>query len=92
VSTTNGRVEATDILSARDALVAAATAADQAKVFLGMVTETAAARDKAISEGVESWDAPAFDGDYLRQEAAKAAQVAEGLSVYAATVGKWAAR
>jgi hypothetical protein len=81
MSATNGRVEAADILSARDALLGAAEAADRA---------IASAR---VFERIEDTH-PQADGfrDYHATRAAMNAQVAEALCSYAATVGRWAAR
>jgi hypothetical protein len=76
VTTTNGRDQATAILSGTDALVAAAEAAKEAK-------------DKY--DTANTCETNSDYRDFLGM-AASLAGIAEGLSVYAATVGKWAAR
>jgi hypothetical protein len=75
--TVNGRDQATDILSGTDALVAAAEAARLACYHL----ETGKAPDEKD-----------YLSDWHLERAERAARTAQGLSVYAATVGKWAAR
>jgi hypothetical protein len=81
VTTTNGRDQATAILSGTDALMGAATAAERAMDAAGSFEHT----------GDEHPHADEFRS-YYRDRAILNAQVAQGLSVYAATVGKWAAR
>ena len=81
LTATNGRDQATAILSGSDALVAAATAAERAM--------DAAGSFEHIDD--EHPHADEFR-DYYRDRAILNAQVAQGLSVYAATVGRWAAR
>jgi hypothetical protein len=75
----NGRDQATDILSGTDALVAAAEVAQ------------AAIKDwrAALAEIKEDQYARATDSIEWAEAEAK---IVEGLCVYAATVGKWAAR
>jgi hypothetical protein len=84
----NGRDQATAILSGTDALAAAAEAAQDAWDLCRQVKEYRQQRVVAI----EPSDVPFMDTGYALAEAAALAQVAQGLSVYAATVGKWAAR
>jgi hypothetical protein len=79
VTTTNGRDQATAILSGTDALVAAAEAAQRATVGLGNLQRMP---PDLLNE----------ERQVLMYEVAQLAQVAEGLSVYAATVGEWATR
>jgi hypothetical protein len=74
MTATNGRDQATDILSGTDALAAAAEAAHRANLCMRESSRVDAKPER------------------LMEQAARYAQVAQGLSVYAATVGKWAAR
>jgi hypothetical protein len=88
--TVNGRDQATAILSGTDALLVAAEAAQQVRDIYHEVDEYR--RQRAAAENKFDEALAYMDVEYRLSEAVKHAQIAEAMSVYAATVGKWAAR